>query len=38
MYASRIFSIAASADNQNLRTFQNGSKIKGLVSGAKRDK
>ena len=34
-YASRIFSIAASADNQNLRTFQNGSKIKGLVSGAK---
>ena len=35
MYASRIFSIAASADNQNLRTFQNGSKIKGLVSGAK---
>ena len=32
-YASRIFSIAASADNQNLRTFQNGSKIKGLVSG-----
>lgn len=34
-YASRIFSIAASADNQNLRTFQNGSKIKGLVSGVK---
>ena len=32
-YASRIFSIAASADNQNLQTFQNGSKIKGLVSG-----
>ena len=35
MYASRIFSIAASADNQNLRTFQNGSKIKGIVSGVK---
>ncbi|WP_455671689.1 phage portal protein [Phocaeicola sp.] len=34
-YASRVFSIAASADNQNLRTFQNGSKIKGIVSGVK---
>lgn len=34
-YASRIFSIAASADNQNLRTFQNGSKVKGIVSGVK---
>lgn len=32
-YASRIFSIAASADNQNLQTFQNGSKVKGLVTG-----
>lgn len=35
MYASRIFSIAASADNQNLHTFQNGSKVKGIVSGVK---
>lgn len=34
-YASRIFSIAASADNQNLHTFQNGSKVKGIVSGVK---
>lgn len=34
-YASRILSIAASADNQNLHTFQNGSKVKGIVSGVK---
>lgn len=34
-YANRIFSIAASADNQNLHTFQNGSKVKGIVSGVK---
>lgn len=37
MYASRVFSIAASADNQSLRTFQNGSKVKGIVSGVKAD-
>ena len=36
-YASRVFSIAASADNQSLRTFQNGSKIKGIISGVKSD-
>lgn len=34
-YASRVFSIAASTDNQSLRTFQNGSKIKGIISGVK---
>lgn len=34
-YASRILSIAASADNQNLRTFQNGTVIKGIVTGVK---
>lgn len=34
-YASRIFSIAASADNQNLRTFQNGTVIKGIITGVK---
>lgn len=34
-YASRVFSIAASADNQSLKTFQNGSKIKGIISGTK---
>lgn len=32
-YASTVLSVAASADNQSLRTFQNGNKIKGLVSG-----
>lgn len=36
-YATRVLSIAASADNQSLRTFQNGSKIKGIVSGIKAD-
>lgn len=35
MYASRVLSITASADNQNLHTFQNGTKIKGLIYGAK---
>lgn len=34
-YACRILSIAASADNQNLRTFQNGTVIKGIVTGVK---
>lgn len=33
-YASRILSISASADNQNLQTFQNGSKVKALIYGA----
>lgn len=37
-YASRVFSIAASADNQNLQTFQNGTQIKGIVTGAKEGK
>lgn len=36
-YASRVLSIGGSADNQSLRTFQNGSKIKGIVSGVKGD-
>lgn len=36
-YATRVLSIAASADNQSLRTFQNGSKIKGIISGVKFD-
>lgn len=36
-YATRVLSIAASADNQSLRTFQNGSKIKGIISGVKSD-
>ncbi len=34
-HASRVLSIAASADNQSLRTFQNGSKVKGIISGLK---
>lgn len=33
-YASRILSISASADNQNLQTFQNGTKVKALLYGA----
>lgn len=37
-YASRVFSIAASADNQNLRTFQNGTQIKGIITGSKEAK
>ena len=34
-YASTVLSVSASADNQSLRTFQNGSKIKGIISGVK---
>lgn len=34
-YAATGFSVAASADNQSLRTFQNGTQIKGVVSGVK---
>lgn len=34
-YGAQILSIAASADNQSLKTFQNGTKIKGIISGAK---
>ena len=34
-YGSRVLSIGGSADNQALHLFQNGSKIKGIVSGAK---
>lgn len=34
-YAATGFSVAASADNQSLRTFQNGPQIKGVVSGVK---
>lgn len=33
-YASRVLSISASADNQNLQTFQNGTKVKALLYGA----
>lgn len=33
-YASRVLSIGASADNQNLQTFQNGTKVKALLYGA----
>lgn len=33
--ASRVMSVAASADNQTLKTFQNGGKIKGIISGIK---
>lgn len=33
-YAHRVLSIAASADNQNLQTFQNGTKVKALLYGA----
>lgn len=33
-YASRVLSIAASADNQSLHTFQNGTKVKALIYGA----
>lgn len=33
--ASRVMSVAASADNQTLKTFQNGGKIKGIISGTK---
>lgn len=36
-YGSRVLSIGASADNQSLQTFQNGSKIKGIVSGIRGD-
>lgn len=34
-YARTVFSVSASADNQSLRTFQNGSKVKGIISGVK---
>lgn len=34
-YGSTIFSVTASADNQSLHTFQNGSKVKGIISGVK---
>jgi len=34
-YASTVFSISASADNQNLKTFQNGTQIKGIMSGVR---
>lgn len=34
LYASRVLSIAASADNQNLHTFQNGTRVKALIYGA----
>lgn len=34
-WGSRALSVAASADNQSLKTFQNGSKIKGIISGVK---
>lgn len=34
-YAATVFSVSASADNQSLRTFQNGSKVKGIISGIK---
>lgn len=36
-YGSTILSVSASADNQSLRTFQNGTQIKGIVSGVKAD-
>lgn len=36
-YASRVLSIGGSADNQSLLSFQNGSKIKGIISGVKGD-
>lgn len=36
-YAATTFAIAASADNQNLQTFQNGAQIKGIVTGIKSD-
>ena len=36
-YASTVFSVSASADNQSLRTFQNGTPVKGIVSGVKAD-
>ena len=35
--ASRVMSVAASADNQTLKTFQSGGKIKGIISGIKGD-
>ena len=35
--ASRVMSVAASADNQTLKTFQSGGKIKGIISGVKGD-
>lgn len=36
-YASTTFSVSASADNQSLDTFQNGTPVKGIVSGVKAD-
>lgn len=36
-YASTTFSVSASADNQSLNTFQNGTPVKGIVSGVKSD-
>lgn len=36
-YAATTFAIAASADNQNLQTFQNGAQVKGIVTGIKAD-
>nr|DAK61204.1 MAG TPA: portal protein [Caudoviricetes sp.] len=36
-YAATTFAVAASADNQNLETFQNGTPVKGIVTGIKGD-
>lgn len=36
-YAATTFSVSASADNQSLDTFQNGTPVKGIVSGVKAD-
>lgn len=36
-YASTAFSVSASADNQSLDTFQNGTPVKGIISGVKAD-